>query len=40
MIEHLNNRRAKREKRENQIIQENSPELKDEFTNEGPMIAR
>lgn len=29
VIEHLSDMRAKREKRENEIIQENSPELKD-----------
>lgn len=39
-IEHLNNRRAKRDKRGNEITPENSPHLKGVFINEGPVIAQ
>lgn len=40
MIEHLNNRGAKRDKRGNEITPENSPALTGMFVNEGPVIAQ
>jgi hypothetical protein len=39
VIEHLNDRTGKREK-ENEIMGETPPELRHEFTNKGPMIAK